>query len=1047
MAEEENNITRMINPDVARKRESMVSKHPNEIKEVPEEDLASNMSIKYRIESETASKGPPGQDSHNEKSFSKEHVSHHLNTTGEKPFFRKTASSDLILERKKTLTLKKAKSQLFVENSRKNDEKLDRFKNTLKSILDSYIELFTMAFFTCFVLFGPDLKAISLDPQYDEYFNIIYLIVLILFCLEFSASWFVRPGYIWTFFFWLDLLAISSMFFEIDWFLQPIVDSLILKLSIKNYATDQKDYLLNSIRDNKISTLMKFIRVIRLVRIVKLYKAAIYIQRNIDKKKKLELMRKRNQKRLEKLKEREKMLERFDRMEGGGMGGTKSRTVRSNSLKRVSRKDIGQYDRKGSNDLYNNTSYVKHNSHSKVNDVYERDGSREIKTDIRDIITAIRPDFTPYLGGGIDKEPKHAISEFNPDTTVKPEIKPIEGQHTILSNPPVNNKEVIDYETLPNESNISRTVSDSITKKVIIIILMMLFISPLVDEDVYANDSYFSYLAICQMSNTYMADYNDVDGVKEFLDFTISHYEFTDSTPPIIDIVFQNNITLYNNTLYSNKTYRIDEQAYSYYLGGSTVVKYSIKHLSVLISKINIVRTFFAIACLYYMAYVLEQDSTKLVLEPLQVMINVVEEVASDPVNATNLEMLQKKIKKSMKTVTSKDKPMTMNFESSTYEIKVIQLAILRISSLLAIGFGEAGGEILKENLGSTQELNPMLPGKKKNAIFGFCDIRGFPDINVALQEKTMVFVNEIAEIVHSSVDMFGGAANKNIGDAFLVVWKLDQEEDKSKAYTEINYSNHHIQSMANKALLGFLHVIKRINKNHKLRSYKNYAEIQSSNHIEQPFKVSMGFGLHIGWAIEGPIGSMYKMDCSYLSPNVNLAARLEGATRQYGVSILLSGELYSCLSDDLKAICRKIDIVKVKGSNKPLELYTVHVNLKKTKRGREKRAMNMTEKRKFYSKKKSDIMSIFDLPGVILEKRGFKELLLDKRGNVFHQKFEKGFNHYIKGEWEQAYTEFSFANFLDRSDGPTRVLLKFIIENGKKAPDDWEGVHVLTSK
>lgn len=36
-----------------------------------------------------------------------------------------------------------------------------------------------------------------------------------------------------------------------------------------------------------------------------------------------------------------------------------------------------------------------------------------------------------------------------------------------------------------------------------------------------------------------------------------------------------------------------------------------------------------------------------------------------------------------------------------------------------------------------------------------------------------MVFVNEIAEIVHGIVDKFSGAANKNIGDAFLLVWKF----------------------------------------------------------------------------------------------------------------------------------------------------------------------------------------------------------------------------------------------------------------------------------
>ena len=38
-----------------------------------------------------------------------------------------------------------------------------------------------------------------------------------------------------------------------------------------------------------------------------------------------------------------------------------------------------------------------------------------------------------------------------------------------------------------------------------------------------------------------------------------------------------------------------------------------------------------------------------------------------------------------------------------------------------------------------------------------------------------MVFVNEIAEVVHSIVDTFIGSPNKNIGDAFLLVWKFEE--------------------------------------------------------------------------------------------------------------------------------------------------------------------------------------------------------------------------------------------------------------------------------
>ena len=75
-----------------------------------------------------------------------------------------------------------------------------------------------------------------------------------------------------------------------------------------------------------------------------------------------------------------------------------------------------------------------------------------------------------------------------------------------------------------------------------------------------------------------------------------------------------------------------------------------------------------------------------------------------------------------------------------------------------------------------------------------------------------------------------------------------------------------------------------------------------------------MGFGLHIGWAIEGAIGSNFKIDASYLSPNVNMASRLEAATKQFGTSILLSEDFVAMLSPRVRSRVRQIDRVTVKG-------------------------------------------------------------------------------------------------------------------------------------
>ena len=57
------------------------------------------------------------------------------------------------------------------------------------------------------------------------------------------------------------------------------------------------------------------------------------------------------------------------------------------------------------------------------------------------------------------------------------------------------------------------------------------------------------------------------------------------------------------------------------------------------------------------------------------------------------------------------------------------------------------------------------------------------------------------------------------------------------------------------------------------------------------------------------------------------MASRLEAATKQYGVPLLLSGPLHLLLSEKVKTICREIDCVTVKGSKQPIKLFTVDVD------------------------------------------------------------------------------------------------------------------------
>ena len=66
-------------------------------------------------------------------------------------------------------------------------------------------------------------------------------------------------------------------------------------------------------------------------------------------------------------------------------------------------------------------------------------------------------------------------------------------------------------------------------------------------------------------------------------------------------------------------------------------------------------------------------------------------------------------------------------------------------------------------------------------------------------------------------------------------------------------------------------------------------------------YAVKMGFGLHLGYSIEGAIGSGYKIDASYLSPNVERAGEIQERTKDYGKELILSKDFVNFLSPEAK--------------------------------------------------------------------------------------------------------------------------------------------------
>jgi class 3 adenylate cyclase len=88
-----------------------------------------------------------------------------------------------------------------------------------------------------------------------------------------------------------------------------------------------------------------------------------------------------------------------------------------------------------------------------------------------------------------------------------------------------------------------------------------------------------------------------------------------------------------------------------------------------------------------------------------------------------------------------------------------------------------------------------------------------------------MLFVNEIGEIVHRTVDRYSGAANKNIGDAFLLVWKIMKEDHVyNKATSEYTVKNcSRVNQLADMAVVSFVLLISGLKRSRKMIKYNTH--------------------------------------------------------------------------------------------------------------------------------------------------------------------------------------------------------------------------------
>ena len=176
------------------------------------------------------------------------------------------------------------------------------------------------------------------------------------------------------------------------------------------------------------------------------------------------------------------------------------------------------------------------------------------------------------------------------------------------------------------------------------------------------------------------------------------------------------------------------------------------------------------------------------------------------------------------------------------------------------------------------------LGGEKKYCTFLFTDVRGFTSLSEKLEpEEVTKIMNKALTIQADAVNFYDGMVDKYIGDAMMAIFNAP-----------IDIPDH------------------------------EQAAILCAKEIQDKIKmanldIEIGIGINTGTAVIGNMGSDTRFDYSAIGDCVNTAARLESATKEVGVDILIGESTANTSKIKLKLL----KPIKVKGKEKPLIVYT----------------------------------------------------------------------------------------------------------------------------
>ena len=184
------------------------------------------------------------------------------------------------------------------------------------------------------------------------------------------------------------------------------------------------------------------------------------------------------------------------------------------------------------------------------------------------------------------------------------------------------------------------------------------------------------------------------------------------------------------------------------------------------------------------------------------------------------------------------------------------------------------------------------LGGEKRTCTFLFTDLRGFTALSETVTPERVTYImNKVLTVQQHSVQAHGGMVDKYIGDAMMAIFNAP-----------LDLTNHSRKAV--ECATDIMAAIKILN-----------IELVS----EGIPPIAIGIGINSGDAIVGNMGSENRFDYTAIGDAVNVAARLESATKERNVDILIGRQTESYCGFHLKLL----EPIMVKGKSQPLQIFT----------------------------------------------------------------------------------------------------------------------------